>query len=150
MKLISNSFVFLFSIFLTSSIYISCSKDEGCTKPGAINYDKDADKDNGSCKSEGKVMFWINSSTNSTLLVKGIDSLYFYIGSKFIGAQSIHSYHLSEPECDMGFVYEGATPYDGASWVDFKVTDKAKNLLWNDKIVLPANQCNKLELVNPK
>jgi len=45
MKFIAYTFVF----FAFASIIVGCSKKEGCTNSSAINYDPDADDDDGSC-----------------------------------------------------------------------------------------------------
>ncbi|MGB0887607.1 MAG: MbnP family protein [Vicingaceae bacterium] len=46
-------------ILATASVFTSCRKDEGCTNPEAINYDIDADKDDGSCEfiTDSKITF---------------------------------------------------------------------------------------------
>ena len=42
----------LLSLALTSLIFTSCSKEEGCTDPAATNFNVDAQRDDGSCKYE--------------------------------------------------------------------------------------------------
>lgn len=42
----------ILSFALTSLIFTSCSKEEGCTDPAATNFNVDAQRDDGSCKYE--------------------------------------------------------------------------------------------------
>lgn len=42
----------ILSLAITSLIFTSCSKEEGCTDPAATNFNVDAQKDDGSCKYE--------------------------------------------------------------------------------------------------
>ncbi|MEO5569709.1 MAG: hypothetical protein ABIT08_02680 [Bacteroidia bacterium] len=40
-------------MFLNSCFFAGCSKKEGCTNSNALNFDKDAEEDNGSCQVAG-------------------------------------------------------------------------------------------------
>lgn len=44
---------------LASTAFINgCAKKEGCTDKNSLNYDADAEKDNGTCTYKGKAVFW--------------------------------------------------------------------------------------------
>jgi hypothetical protein len=48
-KKVTLSFI-LASLVLISGTFTSCKKKEGCTDKTALNYDPDAEKDDGSCQ----------------------------------------------------------------------------------------------------
>lgn len=45
-------------------LFTNCGK-KGCTNKDAINYDSKAKKDDGTCKYEGSVMFWMDGSVTT-------------------------------------------------------------------------------------
>lgn len=46
-----------------------CKKEEGCMDPSAINYESDAEKDDGSCTFNGRVTFWNDIASNLCTVV---------------------------------------------------------------------------------
>ncbi len=52
MKKILLSKLFMLTLITPLFLISSCSKKEGCTDPAAINYDQDAEEDDGSCEYE--------------------------------------------------------------------------------------------------
>lgn len=138
------SFVFVFSLL---SI-VSCKDKEGCTNPNAINYDSDAETDDGSCKAEGSVMFWIDTETFGYLYNDlAVQKLFFHIDGEEKGSQSVSTFFENEPACESSFTFTREVPYGGGKWVDYKVLDEDDNELWSGEVVVPAEQCNALELV---
>ncbi len=138
------SFVFVFSLLST----VSCKDKEGCTNPNAINYDSDAEKEDGSCKANGSLMFWIDDITFGILYNDlSVQQLNFYIDGKLEGVQDVTVFSENEPACETSFTYSREVPLSGGKWVDYKVLDEDDNEIWNDEVVIPADQCNKLQLV---
>lgn len=135
--------------FVVSLLSItSCKDKEGCTNPNAINYDSDAEKEDGSCKAEGQVMFWINTQTFGYLYNDlSVQELSFYIDGELEGSQSVSKFFPTEPTCESSFTFTKQVPFEGGDWVDYKVLDEEDNELWSGEVVIPAEQCNKLELV---
>lgn len=126
----------------------SCKDKEGCTNPNAINYDSDAEKEDGSCKAEGRIMFWYNVETFGYLYNDlSVQELRFIINGKQEGTQSVSTFFTSEPSCESSFTFTGKVPFDGGTWIDYKVLDEDDNELWADEAVIPAEQCNKIQLI---
>ena len=141
-------FRLFFYVFVISLSITSCKEKKGCTNPNAINYDADAETEDGNCKAEGSVMFWIDQETFGYLYnEEAVQELSFYINGKLRGSQKVTVFSPSEPECNASFTFTGNVPYDGAMWVTYKVLDEDKKELWSGEVVMPADQCNKLELV---
>ncbi len=144
------SFFRILSYFFVVSLLsiTSCKDKEGCTNPNAINYDSDAEKEDGSCKVEGQVMFWINTQTFGYLYNDlSIQELSFYIEGNFEGSQSVSTFSATEPACESSFTLTRQVPFDGGDWVSYKVLDEDDNELWSGEVVIPAEQCNKKQLV---
>lgn len=77
----------------------SCSK-EGCTNTKATNYDSGADKDDGSCRYEAKVKFYIKSSSYSYLNSVGTTYISLYVDGTYCGYLYITQNLGSEPTCE--------------------------------------------------
>lgn len=139
-----------FSYVLVISLLsvVSCKDKEGCTNPNAINYDADAETENGTCKDEGSLMFWIDQETFGYLYNEHtVQELNFYINGKLRGTQDVTKFFTSEPVCDSSFTFTGHVPFGGGEWVNYKVLDEDNQEFWSGDIVIPADQCNKLELI---
>lgn len=67
--------LFIFSLIATTGLY-SC-KPEGCTDPIAVNYNADAEKDNGSCSYEANLAIWLDETT-ADLYESEDDDLYLF------------------------------------------------------------------------
>ena len=80
--------ILLFAIAISTSVFTSCKK-RGCTNPNAINYNFDAEKDDGSCMFERT--FWCNVDTLGWIdvWVSEFDSL----GSKMLYEGKIKAFH---------------------------------------------------------
>lgn len=139
---------FSFVLVISLLSIVSCKENKGCTNPNAFNYDPDAETENGNCKSEGSVMFWIDQETFGYLFnEKSVKELNFYINGELRGSQNVNQFFTSEPNCEESFTFSGLVPHYSGLVVDYVVLDEDKEELWNGKVVIPSLQCNKLELV---
>src|SRR5512133_3302765 len=93
--------LFTILLFLTVAfISTSCSKkDRGCMDPDSVNYDKFAEKDDGSCRYEGYAVIWYGEDASEGLVVDGATSLKFYLDNELIGSTQTGSFWATEPDC---------------------------------------------------
>ena len=85
-------------VVATSMLFTSCKKEEGCTDGNAINYEEDAEEDDGSCEYKGKITFWTDED-------KGCGEIKIKMGGEVVGTLSNYSTNGVAPECgDTGWV----------------------------------------------
>lgn len=63
----------ILSLAISSVIFTSCSKQEGCTDPAATNFNVDAEKDDGSCKYEEEKEEEVTKSRITVTLTHNFD-----------------------------------------------------------------------------
>ena len=97
-----KNILLLFSFVLLIS---SCERStSGCTEPAAVNYNINADYDNGSCVFQADVVFFYNAWTANELNAADFDRLDFYIegdpGSyEFVGSEDPTFIYGGIPNC---------------------------------------------------
>lgn len=77
----SNSIIYIIGIALTIMTITGCSKEDdpkvfGCTDPTSTNFNSSATDDNGTCRYEGNVTFWYNTSGTTATVIMGGQTRY--------------------------------------------------------------------------
>jgi hypothetical protein len=105
----------------------SCKKDvKGCMDKTSTNYNPNATVDDGSCKYEGKVTFWYNSSgTNATVNIDGQ-----------VGTVNGSYYYTSTPACGAAYCANFTLPIGTYSY-----TASSSFSNWNGSITITKNGC---------
>ena len=125
-----------------------CKKKEGCTDVSAINYDKEAEKNDGSCQFEGNLVMWFNFDSAQYFEDDGTATLDFYVDDEYQGTLSVGDYRLSEPLCgdSKAITYTttfGATSYKTVTYDVYYDNGYKVSSGWID---VKAKQCIKLEI----
>ena len=111
----------------------SCLYWTGCTDPSALNYDPDATQDDGSCSYSGKVVFWTQAGD-------GIGYVAIQIESSLIG--TITQDATSTPNCgDNGMVTYTDVPgtYNLIAQEDTVI---GIGRTWTGTVIITSNGCS--------
>jgi hypothetical protein len=141
-----NTSKFIGFLFI-AMLFASCKK-EGCTDKNASNYSPDADKDDGTCKFEGQIVFWYNEATSVGLNDLGSSSLTFYFDGAVVGSTAADVFWTSAPTCganasitvtkDMGLAKNKSYTYS--------VVDDFGDTIWTGTVTLDGNTCLAFQL----
>ncbi|HEX2919702.1 MAG TPA: hypothetical protein VHO50_00915 [Bacteroidales bacterium] len=127
----------------------SCSKkDRGCTDPDSVNYDKFAEKDDGSCRYEGYAVIWYERDTSEGLIADGATALKFYLDDQLIGSSAAGTFWADQPDCgDNGSVsVTKDLGKEKKKKFTLSVRDQVNFEYWNTPIDMEGNTCLSIEL----
>ena len=116
----------------------------------SVNYNEDADKDDGSCEYESKAVFWFDFSVASTLDSMGVTSLTFYVDGAVIATESSPFFFWSSaPECDeIGTNNVTQELADNKSITkSYSVKDQSGLEIWAATIPFYPNICTSRQLI---
>lgn len=140
---------FTLTLILSLFIVYSC-KHEACTKPEAINFDSNAEKDDGSCQFQSQVVFWYNQWISDSLTASGTDELTYYVNDISLGTAPTNQYWNDEPDCALSTLIKFDVEMDShekAIYV-YEVYNEANEVVWTGSINFFANECHKIALYN--
>lgn len=130
-----------------ATFFTSCKK-EGCTDRDSINFNPDANKDNGTCQYEGNAVFWYGKTTSKELQYYGVTSLIYYVDGQIVGSSVTSVYWTSRPECGQNgsiTVTKNLGGVKNKSYT-YSVKDQTGYELWAGVINFTANSCEAVEL----
>ncbi len=126
----------------------SCRPEEGCTNKDATNYSPDAEKDDGTCKYSGEIVFWYNSTTSANLIDYLSESLTFYVDGAVVGSTSTSVYWGSAPNCgqNASITVTKDLGTNKSKTFNYYVKDDWDEILWEGTVTFEANTCIKTQL----
>lgn len=142
----------LFVLMVTVSsipFLASCSKEEGCTDRDAVNYNPEAEEDDGSCNFEGGVVFYYNEEVANALLNADVSSLTYYLDGQIIGSSAANVYWSgSSPDCDVSGLATSTRDLGRHTTqaYNYSVIDDQNRELWSGAVNINANSCQSIRL----
>jgi hypothetical protein len=126
----------------------SCRPEEGCTNTDATNYSPDAEKDDGSCKYKGEIIFWYNATTSANLIDYDSMSLKFYVDGNLVGSTASSVFWGNAPACGQNSTITVSKDLgsEKAKTATYFVKDEYDEILWQGSVTFVANTCTTYRL----
>ena len=143
-----SNFILLAVALSIAVIFTTSCIQEGCTDPESINYNVDADKDDGSCAYQGDVVIWCDEAAAAGLVQDGATILTYYVDGKRIGSDAANVYWTVAPECGQSGSVSATMEwkYSRTHTYSWAVVDQTGWEYWSGSRMLYANECTKIHL----
>ena len=126
----------------------SCAKEKGCMDPESINYNHDAEEDDGSCEYQGRIIFWYDEAAAEYLIENDVISLKYYVDGELVGSSAASVYYSDAPECgqDGTVTVTKNLGKDKTKSFTYSVKDQDGVELWSGNVTFKANTCTAIQL----
>jgi hypothetical protein len=139
-----------FTTLLFSSLLMlsSCTKEQGCKDGNAVNFDSEAEEDDGSCTYEGQVVMWYGEAVAGSLVENEITSLTYYVDGQIVGSSAASIFWTSAPTCEQNSSITVSKDLGNSSNLSYtySVESDAGEVIWEGIANFTANTCTSLEL----
>ncbi len=135
------------ALFALIVISVGCKK-EGCTDPISINYNAEAETDDGSCTYSGSKTFWYRESTSINLINNGATTLTYYVDGVEVGASPTNVSWGANPGCDASIAVSVTKNLGNVKEqvFSYRVVDQTGVEYWNATTTFNAASCEGIEL----
>ncbi len=126
----------------------SCAKEKGCMDPDSINYNPDAEEDDGSCEYQGRIIFWYDETAAEYLIENDVISLKYYVDGELVGSSAASVYYSDAPECgqDGTVTVTKNLGKDKTKSFTYSVKDQDGIELWSGNVTFKSNTCTAIQL----
>ena len=114
-----------------------------------MNYSSEAEKDDESCRYNGKVLFWFNSVTATDLVNASIPSVDFYIDDVMLGSVSMTQFSVSVPVCGGSDGFTGSVDTGTSTSISKSYAIKeagTSTIIQSGVVLVESPTCNTIEL----
>lgn len=88
------------AVLLISSVLVTGCAKKGCTDSNSTTFSASAKEDDGTCRYEGSLVFWLHDSTAQKMTNASIQNLTVYLDGDIVGSISTTDFFTSVPTCD--------------------------------------------------
>jgi hypothetical protein len=144
-----NLLIAFFS-FGVMSVLVGCAK-EGCTSPGADNYDSEATTDNFSCSYTGNVFFWCTPQVSDSLNTLGHNILRFELEGQLVDSVATISFSSVAGACSAPGVMTIPRTFTGNNEWKYKWRIKGNSFatIYEGFVTIPGGDCAEIQLDYP-
>lgn len=146
-KIVNTLFILL---IVSSTVFVSSCGKKGCTDTDASNYSANAKRDDGECRFEGSVVFWVSETSAQQMLSDTIQSLTVYFDGDIVGTiKNAGQDLLVAPICDEENAVTVKLNLFAAKTkaISYRVLDNKGIKRWAGVVTMNGNKCEPHQLV---
>ncbi len=131
---------------------LAACKKEGCTDTNAVNYNEEANTDDGSCMYNATAHFWMDATTSQNLQLVSISGFIdVYLDGLYAGTMDISAFSNTQPPCGNGgasFTHDLGSKLNNIIQYDLRYTDQfgQSQVFQDGTMPLSFNDCSQVEV----